>query len=140
MRSQNPSQGVLNHLDFMTPTNITIDYILYEHPKCKHLAYNISGEVRQLKSVFRQLLIAENYRGVIPFLREGEDKCRLKQQFDNFYYNSSGKLFLLNQAANRIEADSEIFNIYKGFDKTYLLSFKRSLVSTFKTMEKEIIS
>jgi hypothetical protein len=113
-----------------------MDFIARTHPKCKQLAYGIAERIEELPLILEQLFVAEHYRNMIPIIRDETDECRLEKQLDNFDYKTNGNLFWLNQAANRIESNPDIFELYNHMTPDFLLIVENTAVSEFREMRK----
>lgn len=128
---QEDSEILMENLHSRKPITLTMDYIKGEHPKCRHLAYKLGIE-------FEKLLIAENYSNVVPIIKDEKDESKLEQRLENYDYNSNSNhhLFLLNQAANRIETDKNLFEKYHQMDKYSFFVFKDMVVFEFEILKK----
>ncbi|MHA1395863.1 MAG: hypothetical protein ACTSRZ_20360 [Promethearchaeota archaeon] len=104
-RQQNTIKSILRYIKRIIPTKITIEDIAKESPNC----VKISDE---FKINLEKLLIYENYRYIIHLLKDEERLDKLEERIKNYDYLKNKEMFLLKQAANRIENRVEKKDFY----------------------------
>lgn len=125
-RGKDASKSILDRIHTLQPSKITLDTIAKKHPKCVSFLKDSNLGISLI-----DLLITENYRYADILIENEKDKSRLEQKLKNYDYNHNQNIFLLNQAADRIENSSYIKGIYSNLDKYSFLLLKYDTLYEF---------